>query len=324
MTSNRDINAPSAGRMIDPKPLQHSTLPDYCILLISTLLGVLWGSILLFIACAITIIGLPFAIAMLGTLVLMGCILVPFGATVAGFLNLHYSARWAKAVFKLAEPSPDDPLGARVLELSRRLGLSRPPAALWMDEVNAFAMGSGAANGVVAIGRPLTGFMTSEELDAIIGHELGHVVSNDMRRTVFSRAYQEWLSWFLLWRGLQSFVRWFMTPIGEMLLMAQSRRREYWADAVGAALTSKEAMISALEKIHAAPAKPSRAERRYAAFMCKGFKGGLFRTHPTLEQRINALQRETHLSRIRFRPSQTERLTPVLPANSATTYADGL
>ncbi|WP_281069969.1 M48 family metalloprotease [Rhizobium leguminosarum] len=90
-------------------------------------------------------------------------------------------------------------------------------------------------------------------------------------------------------------------------MLRLSRSREYWADAIGAALTSKEHMIAALEKLHNGP-ELSEFERQHAGLMFRGVAAGsLLSTHPTLEERRAALQSEAYLNRL-----------PVLKANIST------
>ena len=78
------------------------------------------------------------------------------------------------------------------------------------------------------------------------------------------------------------------------MILAFSRNREYWADAIGAALTSKEAMIGALQKLEQAP-RLSGNENAHARFM---FRGRAFSTHPSMPQRIKALEDETYIKRL--------------------------
>ncbi|MFZ2753231.1 MAG: M48 family metalloprotease, partial [Lysobacteraceae bacterium] len=69
-------------------------------------------------------------------------------------------------------------------------------------------------------------------------HELGHIANNDMRRMTMARSFQNSLVWYLGWsRTVQGFGRWFLTWGSELLVLGLSRKREYWADAIGAALT---------------------------------------------------------------------------------------
>ena len=72
-----------------------------------------------------------------------------------------------------------------------------------------------------------------------------------------------------------------------------SRRREYRADAGGAALAGRGKMVSALKKLEAMH-EPSRLPEQLAAFGLTGAGGlkALFSTHPPIESRIARLQGE--------------------------------
>jgi heat shock protein HtpX len=78
-----------------------------------------------------------------------------------------------------------------------------------------------------------------------------------------------------------------------MIVMAFSRWREFHADAAGAKLAGRGAMISALQRLQAGHGENS-LPKTLAAFgisdrMGTGFPR-LFMSHPPLEERIAALQ----------------------------------
>jgi heat shock protein HtpX len=76
-----------------------------------------------------------------------------------------------------------------------------------------------------------------------------------------------------------------------LFLCALSRNREYFADAVGAALTSPDAMQRALIRIHSLGNERSEAEKSHDVLMLRGgWSHNPFSTHPTLEQRLAALK----------------------------------
>ena len=82
--------------------------------------------------------------------------------------------------------------------------------------------------------------------------------------------------------------------ISTMIRLALSRSREYLADAGSVELTKNpDAMISALRKIegHAVFDVPSRMESFFIENPVSGRVFGLFSTHPTITDRIAALQR---------------------------------
>lgn len=191
-----------------------------------------------------------------------------------------------------------------------------------MPHNNAYAIGASADNALVVVGQPLLNTLTDTEVDAIIGHELGHVVNNDMRRMGLARSFQNSLVWYLGFsETAQQWARWILTWLSELFVLRLSRSREYWADAFGAALTGKEAMIAALEKLHQAP-DLSEFERQHARLMFRGFAtGSLLSTHPTLDERRSALQAETYLKRIPVLQAET---LPALPASSALPRAEDI
>ena len=92
-----------------------------------------------------------------------------------------------------------------------------------------------------------------------------------------------------------------ISPIlGEIMKMALSRRREYLADATAAEITrNPQGLISALRKLDGDPNELKTANKATAnLFIVTPFrdkkggtkKAGLFDTHPSIEQRIEALQ----------------------------------
>lgn len=229
----------------------------------------------------------------------------------------------------------DHSLTQRVHALAARVGLPAPKVGV-MRSLNAYASGPDQRNAVVVIGLPLIQRLTSEELDAVIGHELGHIATGDMRRMQYGTGFQETFRGALtdvgqaVLKGVrptrgQLFDVSMLTPVvhaivwagrraigigGELLLMASSRTREYHADAIGAALTSPAAMIGALEKVHRADAPPTKAETEFAYMMFRGWGGQALSTHPSFEQRRAALQDGGYIRRLPVVTSASSMVTP--------------
>jgi len=211
----------------------------------------------------------------------------------------------------------DHSLTRRVHALAQKLDLPPPRVGL-IGAVNAFAIGRNRSDAAVALGLPLVNGLAPDELDAVIGHELGHIASADMQRMQFAAGYQRMFgatirtattagsgvsqkrSTHLLVVALGTLLHRTVMLGSELLMMALSRNREHYADAVGAALTSPAAMIGALEKLHALPSTPTPAENRYGYLMARGHGrlGRLFSTHPTLEQRRKALVEGGYVRRL--------------------------
>ena len=248
-------------------------------------------------------------------------------AAIAAFLGLcgmamgsgyHRSAKMALTVgLGVNELPGSHPMTQRVHGLAAKLNLPPPSVAL-MRQANAYAIGSSPNDAAVVLGMPLVKHLSPDELDAVIGHELGHIVSGDMRRMQFAEGYQQmFVSMFStfvdalvkgvaktrsgaqLGQALGDLGRVTLFAVSEMAVKRTSRSREYFADAVGAVLTSPQAMQGALEKIHNLPRAAHRVEKRYQSLMFCGLGGGsVFGTHPTLAQRLVALDNGHHIDAV--------------------------
>lgn len=305
------------GQTRQQTPLTHSTVPTWFGLVLGSWAGLAWGSLISMP------VGIGFGVAA-GSL-LGGFLTVPAWGTFWGLVGLGRQRDSAVRQHGITLLPEDDPLSQRVYALAARLGLKTRPWVGIMPHTNAYAIGANADNAMVVVGQPLIDTLSEAEVDAIIGHELGHVANNDMRRMGFARSFQNALVWYLGFSDtLQRWGRWILTWMSELYVLGLSRKREYWADAVGAALTSKEHMIAALEKLHNGP-ELDAFERQHARLMFRGVAGGsLFSTHPTLEERRAALQKETYLRRVpsfqTYPPSDEPRGPHALPKAADIAY----
>lgn len=248
--------------------------------------------------------------------------LVPLGFSMAIFLPAMlyawYQVRQSKKLVQQAFSANILPeknwLTQRVHGLAKQLDLP-PPTVAFTDAANAFACGASRNDAMVVVGVPLIKALTEEELNAVIGHELGHIVSGDMLRMQVSEAVQSTLAsgaelvgniltaataktrsdanfGAMLARGARKSL--FFG--GEVAVKGTSRGREFYADAIGAGLTSPEAMANALRKLETITARRTPGELRYASLMFRGAKlGGLFATHPLTESRLAALEKGTYV-----------------------------
>ncbi|MER9229080.1 M48 family metalloprotease [Mesorhizobium sp. M0664] len=212
------------------------------------------------------------------------------------------------------------PLAQRVAGHAATLGI-KPPAVGVVNVTNAFAMGT-RKDAAVVIGKPLLNLLSPQELDAVIGHELGHVVYNDVERMQFAEGFQTMMGHVAnfgtiiattvvaqatkdkrygrdvteVTGAMGTAARHTLFAGSELMVKGLSRAREFKADAIGASIASPEAMIGALERVHGIPAKPTGAENKYGYLMFRGGKmGALFSTHPTLKRRTDALRSGAHL-----------------------------
>lgn len=244
-------------------------------------------------------------------------------AAVFGFGGAFFSLAISKWSAKMA-------VGARVIEtpansteawlvstVSRQAtaaGIGMPEVAIYdADEVNAFATGMNRNSALVAVSTGLLQRMTRAEAEAVLGHEVSHVANGDMVTlaliqgivNTFVIVIARAVGWFVdrvvlkneEGPGVGYYVTFFVLEIALGILasgivMWYSRRREFRADAGGASLAGRAAMIAALEKLKAL-SEESRLPERVAAFGISGRRGGwmqFFATHPPLEDRIAALR----------------------------------
>ena len=184
---------------------------------------------------------------------------------------------------------------------------------------NAFATGWNKNDALVAVSTGLLERMNKDELRAVLAHEIGHVANGDMVTLAliqgvvnafvmfFARIAGDFIDRNVFGRedgeapGLAYFAITMVLDIvfgimASAIVMWFSRQREYRADEAGARLAGKQAMISALLRLQAESELPDQMPKEMKAFAIaegkeQGFSlAALFQTHPTIEQRVAALQ----------------------------------
>ncbi|MCP5321387.1 MAG: protease HtpX [Pseudomonadales bacterium] len=196
-------------------------------------------------------------------------------------------------------------------------GIAMPEVAVYdADDVNAFATGPGRNNALVAVSTGLLSRMTREEAEAVLGHEVSHVANGDMVTltliqgvlntfVVFaSRAIGNVIDRAILKNesdapGIGYYVSSIVLDIlfgilASVIVAWFSRQREFRADTGGARLADRQGMINALRRLQSIQAE-AHMPGTLMAFGINGKRSGfmtLFATHPPLEQRIEALQRQ--------------------------------
>jgi heat shock protein HtpX len=203
-------------------------------------------------------------------------------------------------------------------------GISRPRLALVNSAVpNAFATGRNPKNSVIAVTTSLVSTLNQEELEAVIAHELSHVKNRDVMVITLASflstvAFFIFRNWLLFGGGMGTssggkkdnkaallviipILAAFVWLISFLLIKALSRYREFAADKGSAILTGNPShLASALMKISGEMAGVPTTDLRKvegmnAFFIIPAISGSsifnLFSTHPTVEQRIAALDR---------------------------------
>ena len=199
---------------------------------------------------------------------------------------------------------------------AKQAGIGMPEIAIYpANEINAFATGANRNKALVAVSSGLLSYMSQDEAEAVLAHEVSHVANGDMITLsliqgvvntfviFFSRVIGHTIDRVILKneRG-HGIAFWVSSIIAEIILgilastivMWFSRQREYRADIGGADLAGTHKMIAALKRLQSNQASSSELPDQLTAFGISGIRksklGALFLSHPPLEQRIQALE----------------------------------
>lgn len=243
-------------------------------------------------------------------------------AFVYGMLGAFISLLFSKPIAKMScgaktidgtEGEAERWLVATVEDLARQAGIKTPEVAIYPGAANAFATGAFKNSALVAVSTDIMGQMTKEELRAVLGHEMSHVANGDMVTLtlvqgvlnafviVISRVLASVIAnagkgegnrrnnggmYFLLVMVLQIA----LGILASLVVMWFSRRREYAADAGSAKLLgTPSAMIAALRRL--GNLQPGVLPDSLKAMgIAEGKKTSIWSTHPSIEDRIAALQ----------------------------------
>ena len=202
-----------------------------------------------------------------------------------------------------------------VEDLAQRAGLKTPEVAIYHGSANAFATGAFRNSALVAVSDGIMAQMTREELKAVLGHEMSHVANGDMVTMCLLQGILNTFVIFvsrlvagmfsgrrygrrssrgngLLYAPVYYVCQMVLSFLASIIAMWFSRHREYAADAGSAKLLGTPGpMIAALRRL--GNLQPGVLPDSLKAFGISGKKSSLFATHPSLEDRIEALQKLT-------------------------------
>ncbi len=197
---------------------------------------------------------------------------------------------------------------------AQRAGIGMPEVGIFESpQPNAFATGASRNNALVAVSTGLLQNMRSNEVEAVLGHEIAHVANGDM---VTLTLIQGVLNTFVIFfariigniidkavfrsdneRGggmasffITMFVQMVLGVLASIIVMWFSRQREFRADAGGASFAGRDNMIAALERLKSGVSEP--LPDNLAAFGISGSTAvsRMFMSHPPLDERIAALR----------------------------------
>lgn len=244
--------------------------------------------------------------------ILLGVIL----AAVTNLGSWYYSDKIALAAYRAqpvtAAQAPD--LHRIVAKLAQRADLPMPSVYLVpTPAANAFATGRDPQHAAVAVTEGLLNMLPADELEAVLAHELSHVMNRDTLTQAVAAtiagaiAFLAQMASYSLWffggsrdregNGLGLIVTILIAPIAATILqLGISRTREFAADAGAARLTGNpRALANALQRLErSAQKQPMQGNPAFQALLIFGGSDGnllskLFSTHPSTSDRIERL-----------------------------------
>ena len=250
--------------------------------------------------------------------------IILIGVVVALLVGVQYflsdrMIMWSTGA-KQVDRSQEPELFAMVERVAMKADMPMPKVAVINSMVpNAFATGRNPKNALVAVTVGIRQRLSDRELEAVMAHEIAHVRNRDMRvlavanfLVTMTSFLMTMLFWNMLFGGfgrrqqsggimLVYLVTILVYFLGQLLVLALTRYREYGADHSGAEISGDPgALANALEKISGSmariPDEDLRKLQTASAFMIipAALKGesamNLFSTHPPVEDRIKRLR----------------------------------
>jgi heat shock protein HtpX len=243
-------------------------------------------------------------------------------SVVVGFVGSFISLLLSKPMAKFATgarvidpPQTGDEqwIVSTVQKLADKAGIGHPEVAIYEGAPNAFATGAFKNSALVAVSTGLLESMTREEVEAVLGHEIGHVSNGDMVTLALIQGVVNTFVVFLarvvgyivdrtVFRTERGVGPGFMITVflceivfgilATMIVAWFSRQREFRADAASASLLgTPRPMVSALRRLGGL--EPGHLPQALQAF---GIAEGenkfmaLFSSHPPIQSRIAALE----------------------------------
>jgi len=240
---------------------------------------------------------------------------VGFAGSFISLLMSKTAAKWSTGAHVIdgSEGTSEYWLVNTVKQLADKAGIGMPEVAVYDGAPNAFATGAFKNSSLVAVSTGLLQSMSKEEVEAVLGHEIGHVANGDMVTLTLIQGVVNTFVVFLA-RVVGFFVDkmvfrtergvgpgFYVTVIvceivfgilASMIVAWFSRQREFRADAASAQLLgSPRPMINALARLGGLEpgALPPAIQTAGITNKPSGIMA-LFSTHPPVEQRIAALQ----------------------------------
>jgi len=251
---------------------------------------------------------------------LIMCAVFGFGGSLISLWMSKFTVKLAYKV-KLIDPNTASGKLGFVVDTIRKMAeynkIRMPEVGVFpSDAPNAFATGATKNKALIAFSSGLLDSLSEEEIAAVAGHEMTHVIQGDMVTMSLMMGLVNTFVMFLArilafaldialrdnrGRGGLGYFGYMLVVIvlqNVLFLLAYipisyfSRQREYRADAGAAKLVNPLAMISALRAIGGSKQPvPGKATAADMAMINNRRKVSLFSTHPSIEARVERLQR---------------------------------
>ena len=240
--------------------------------------------------------------------------IVGFTGSIFSLLISKWMAKFSTGAKVITDPQNDTErwLISSVKRLSDKAGIGMPEVAIYEGEPNAFATGAFKNSALVAVSTGLLESMTKEEVEAVLAHEIGHVMNGDrVTLTLIQGVVNTFVVFFAKIVGYfvdrvvlknerdGPGIGYYVTDIACQIIFGIlassivawfSRKREYRADAAAAQLMgTPQPMINALSRLGGVEA--GELPKSLAASGISGGKlSAMFASHPPIADRIAALK----------------------------------
>ena len=262
---------------------------------------------------------------------MVGIALIISGVT--SFFSYYYSDKIILTISGAKEAKREEFFDFYTVTENLCLATRLPKPKLYVIEdsaMNAFATGRDPKHAVVCCTTGLLARLNRSEIEAVVAHELSHVKNYDIRLMSIVTILvglvallSDWMLRMTFFGGRKKsddnngsgqlqmimfvvgIVLAILSPvIAQLIQLAISRRREFFADASGVGMTKNpQGLINALEKI-SQDKEPLEAANKATAHLyisnplknthnAIGMFSKMFMTHPPVEQRIAALRKLT-------------------------------
>lgn len=233
------------------------------------------------------------------------------GGSVISLLLSKKMALWGTKAQVIKQPSSaiEHWLLDTVARLAKQSNIGMPDVAIYpAADINAFATGANRNQALVAVSSGLLQQMSREEAEAVLAHEVAHVANGDMiTLTLIQGVLNTFVIFFarivaniirsnnqnlgtFAYFGIVIALEIVFGLLASIIVMWFSRKREFAADKGAADLVGARKMVAALQRLK--QSHPSELKGELVAFGINGKPSELFASHPSLDDRIRALQTE--------------------------------